>query len=233
MYSLIQNYKYYKQTNLNPSNEVVFQIQQAFASLDRVYIQNSQDGANANTIEKIEGYNILSGLHNVYKQPILPGDIKVIIDNENYFTQSPQTIQELMQINSNEGNLLNSLYSNSNKTFRIGDWQRFNNFLTIKLDDETSSAQSGTPSAGGNGIKIYAQSNMEIKYTLKDYSGINGLGPQNVSTLGYQQNNEDSTHWNIVDDRSKPINTFTSECFCIYTQSMKIEDGDWQIVDGN
>ena len=27
MYSLIQNYKYYKQTGLNPSNEVVFQIQ--------------------------------------------------------------------------------------------------------------------------------------------------------------------------------------------------------------
>ena len=50
MYSLIQNYKYYKQTNLNPANEVVFQIQQAFASLDRVYIQNSQDGANANSI---------------------------------------------------------------------------------------------------------------------------------------------------------------------------------------
>ena len=38
----------------------------------------------------------MSGLHNTYKQPILPGDIKVIIDNENYFTQSPQTIQELM-----------------------------------------------------------------------------------------------------------------------------------------
>ena len=28
----------------------------------------------------------MSGLHNTYKQPILPGDIKVIIDNENYFT---------------------------------------------------------------------------------------------------------------------------------------------------
>lgn len=133
-----------------------------------------------------------------------------------------------MQINSNEGNLLNSLYSNSNKTFRIGDWQRFNNFLTIKLDDETSSAQSGTPSAGGNGIKIYAQSNMEIKYTLKDYSGINGLGPQNVSTLGYQQSGDTT-----ITDTSNVINTFTSECFCIYTQSMKIEDGDWQIVDGN
>ena len=137
-----------------------------------------------------------------------------------------------MQINSNEGNLLNSLYSNSNKTFRIGDWQRFNNFLTIKLDDETSSAQSGTPSAGGNGVKIYAQSNMEIKYTLKDYRGINGLGPQNVTTLGYHQAN----HLNgidIIDETEKPIDTFTSECFCIYTQSMKIEDGDWQIVDGN
>lgn len=137
-----------------------------------------------------------------------------------------------MQINSNEGNLLNSLYSNSNKTFRIGDWQRFNNFLTIKLDDETSSAQSGTPSAGGNGIKIYAQSNMEIKYSLKDYRCVNGLGPQNVSTLGYyQKNNTDGK--TIEDDTNKPINTFTSECFCIYTQSMKIEDGDWQIVDGN
>lgn len=132
-----------------------------------------------------------------------------------------------MQINSNEGNLLNSLYSNSNKTFRIGDWQRFNNFLTIKLDDETSSAQSGTPSAGGNGIRVYAQSNMEIKYTLKDYRGINGLGPQNVSTLGFKQNTETGV------DTGDEINTFTSECFCIYTQSMKIEDGDWQIVDGN
>ena len=137
-----------------------------------------------------------------------------------------------MQINSNEGNLLNSLYSNSNKTFRIGDWQRFNNFLTIKLDDETSSAQSGTPSAGGNGIKVYAQSNMEIKYTLKDYRGVNGLGPQNVNTLGYQQKN-DTDKKTIIDDNTKEINTFTSECFCIYTQSMKIEDGDWQIVDGN
>ena len=136
-----------------------------------------------------------------------------------------------MQINSNEGNLLNSLYSNSNKTFRIGDWQRFNNFLTIKLDDETSSAQSGTPSAGGNGIKVYAQSNMEIKYTLKDYRGINGLGPQNVSTLGYQQNND--TDGKTIVDTTNEIKTFTSECFCIYTQSMKIEDGDWQIVDGN
>lgn len=137
-----------------------------------------------------------------------------------------------MQINSNEGNLLNSLYSNSNKTFRIGDWQRFNNFLTIKLDDETSSAQSGTPSAGGNGIKIYAQSNMEIKYTLKDFRGVNGLGPQNVSILGCQQGN-DSDGKTIVDITNNKITTFTSECFCIYTQSMKIEDGDWQIVDGN
>lgn len=127
-----------------------------------------------------------------------------------------------MQINSNEGNLLNSLYSNSNKTFRIGDWQRFNNFLTIKLDDETSSAQSGTPSAGGNGIRVYAQSNMEIKYTLKDYRGINGLGPQNVSTLGFKQSGDTN-----ITDTTDEINTFTSECFCIYTQSMKIEDGDW------
>ena len=104
--------------------------------------------------------------------------------------------------------------------------------MTIKLDDETSSAQSGTPSAGGNGIKVYAQSNMEIKYTLKDYRGINGLGPQNVSTLGYQQKNDTDGN-TIIDDTSKEIKTFTSECFCIYTQSMKIEDGDWQIVDGN
>lgn len=133
-----------------------------------------------------------------------------------------------MQINSNEGNLLNSLYSNSNKTFRIGDWQRFNNFLTIKLDDETSSAQSGTPSAGGNGIKVNAQSNMEIRFTLKNYNGINGLGPQSVSTLGYYQNPADNTY-----NTSKAINEFSSECFCIYTQSMKIENGDWQIVDGN
>lgn len=132
-----------------------------------------------------------------------------------------------MQINSNEGNLLNSLYSNSNKTFRIGDWQRFNNFLTIKLDDETSSAQSGTPSAGGNGIRVYAQSNMEIKYTLKDYRGINGLGPQNINTLGFKQDIQTGA------DTTDEIKTFTSECFCIYTQSMKIEDGDWQIVDGN
>lgn len=96
MYGLIENYKYYRQTNLKPENEVVFQIQQAFASLDRIYIQNSQSGANANTTEKIAGYNILNGLHNTYHPPILPGDIKVIIDNENYFTNSPQTIQELM-----------------------------------------------------------------------------------------------------------------------------------------
>lgn len=156
MYGLIENYKYYRQTNLKPENEVVFQIQQAFASLDRIYIQNSQSGANANATEKTAGYNILSGLHNTYHPPILPGDIKVIIDNENYFTNSPQTIQELMQIITNEGNLMNSLYSNSNKTLRIGDWQRFNNFLTIKLDDETSSSQSGSPSAGGNGIKVNA-----------------------------------------------------------------------------
>ena len=89
MYSLIQNYKYYKQTGLNPSNEVVFQIQQAFQSLDRVYIQNYQSGANANTTEKIAGYNLLNGLHNTYKQPILPGDIKVIIDNENDINAVP------------------------------------------------------------------------------------------------------------------------------------------------
>ena len=132
-----------------------------------------------------------------------------------------------MQINSNEGNLLNSLYSNSNKTFRIGDWQRFNNFLTIKLDDETSSAQSGTPSAGGNGIKVNAQSNMEIRFTLNNYNGLNGLGPQPVSALGYYQNA------NNTYATSKVINEFSSECFCIYTQSMKIENGDWQIVDGN
>lgn len=133
-----------------------------------------------------------------------------------------------MQINSNEGNLLNSLYSNSNKTFRIGDWQRFNNFLTIKLDDETSSAQSGTPSAGGNGINVNAQSNMEVRYTLMNYTAINGLGPQPVNTLGYYQKPADDTY-----DTSKPISEFSSECFCIYTQSMKIENGDWQIVDGN
>ena len=72
---------------------------------------------------------------------------------------------------------------------------------------------------------------MEIKYTLKDYRGINGLGPQNVSTLGYQQKND--TDNKTIIDTSNEINTFTSECFCIYTQSMKIEDGDWQIVDGN
>lgn len=80
---------------------------------------------------------------------------------------------------------MNSLYSNSNKTLRIGDWQRFNNYLSIKLDDETSSSQSGSPSAGGNGIKVNAQSNMEIRYTLKDFTGLNGNGPINVTNLGY------------------------------------------------
>ena len=92
MYSLIQNYKYYKHTGIDPADEVVFQIQQAFKSLDRIYIQNYQSGANANATEKIAGYNLLNGLHNTYKMPILPGNIKVIIDNENYFTQSPYTI---------------------------------------------------------------------------------------------------------------------------------------------
>ena len=82
---------------------------------------------------------------------------------------------------------MNSLYSNSNKTLRIGYLQIFNNFLTIKLDYDTSSAQSGSPSAGGNGIKVNAQSNMEVRYTLKDFSGINGKEPSNVTTLGYYE----------------------------------------------
>lgn len=127
---------------------------------------------------------------------------------------------------------MNSLYSNSNKTLRIGDWQRFNNFLTIKLDDETSSAQSGSPSAGGNGIKVNAQSNMEVRYTLKDFSGINGKEPSNVTTLGYQEKTATAAEIGTF-DTSKPIKEFTSECFCIYTQSFKIENGDWVIVDGN
>ena len=99
--------------------------------------------------------------------------------------------------------------------------------MTIKLDDETSSAQSGSPSAGGNGIKVNAQSNMEVRYTLKDFSGINGKEPSNVTTLGYYENAPGAF------ETSKPIQEFTSECFCIYTQSFKIENGDWVIVDGN
>ena len=69
---------------------------------------------------------------------------------------------------------------------------------------------------------------MEIRFTLKNYNGINGLGPQPIATLGYYQNPADNTY-----NTSKAINEFSSECFCIYTQSMKIENGDWQIVDGN
>lgn len=126
---------------------------------------------------------------------------------------------------------MNSLYSNSNKTLRIGDWQRFNNFLTIKLDDETSSSQSGSPSAGGNGIKVNAQSNMEVRYTLKDFSGINGKEPSNITTLGYYEKTAAREIGTF--DTAKPIKEFTSECFCIYTQSFKIENGDWVIVDGN
>ena len=101
--------------------------------------------------------------------------------------------------------------------------------MTIKLDDETSSSQSGSPSAGGNGIKVNAQSNMEVRYTLKDFSGINGKEPSNVTTLGYYEKPYDIG----IFETSKPIQEFTSECFCIYTQSFKIENGDWVIVDGN
>ena len=68
---------------------------------------------------------------------------------------------------------------------------------------------------------------MEVRYTLKDFSGINGKEPSNVTTLGYYENAPGDFN------TSKPIQEFTSECFCIYTQSFKIENGDWVIVDGN
>ena len=68
---------------------------------------------------------------------------------------------------------------------------------------------------------------MEVRYTLKDFSGINGKEPSNVTTLGYYESAPGTF------ESSKPIQEFTSECFCIYTQSFKIENGDWVIVDGN
>lgn len=68
---------------------------------------------------------------------------------------------------------------------------------------------------------------MEVRYTLKDFSGINGKEPSNVTTLGYYENTPGDFN------TAKPIQEFTSECFCIYTQSFKIENGDWVIVDGN
>lgn len=70
---------------------------------------------------------------------------------------------------------------------------------------------------------------MEVRYTLKDFSGINGKEPSNVTTLGYYENSPAIGTF----ETSKPIQEFTSECFCIYTQSFKIENGDWVIVDGN
>ena len=68
---------------------------------------------------------------------------------------------------------------------------------------------------------------MEVRYTLKDFSGINGKEPSNVSILGYNESAPGTF------EPTKPIQEFTSECFCIYTQSFKIENGDWVIVDGN
>ena len=68
---------------------------------------------------------------------------------------------------------------------------------------------------------------MEVRYTLKDFSGINGKEPSNVSILGYNESAPGTF------ESTKPIQEFTSECFCIYTQSFKIENGDWVIVDGN
>lgn len=73
---------------------------------------------------------------------------------------------------------------------------------------------------------------MEVRYTLKDFSGINGKEPSNVTTLGYQEKTAAAAEIGTF-DTSKPIQEFTSECFCIYTQSFKIENGDWVIVDGN
>lgn len=72
---------------------------------------------------------------------------------------------------------------------------------------------------------------MEVRYTLKDFSGINGKEPSNVTTLGYQEKTAAAEIGTF--DTAKPIQEFTSECFCIYTQSFKIENGDWVIVDGN
>ena len=68
---------------------------------------------------------------------------------------------------------------------------------------------------------------MEVRYTLKDFSGIDGKEPSNVSILGYNESAPGTF------ESTKPIQEFTSECFCIYTQSFKIENGDWVIVDGN
>ena len=70
---------------------------------------------------------------------------------------------------------------------------------------------------------------MEVRYTLKDFSGINGKEPSNVTTLGYYEKPDEIGTF----ESTKPIQEFTSECFCIYTQSFKIENGDWVIVDGN
>ena len=68
---------------------------------------------------------------------------------------------------------------------------------------------------------------MEVTHTLKDFSGINGKELSNVSILGYNESAPGTF------ESTKPIQEFTSECFCIYTQSFKIENGDWVIVDGN
>ena len=70
---------------------------------------------------------------------------------------------------------------------------------------------------------------MEVRYTLKDFSGIDGKEPSNVSILGYYEKPDAIGTF----ESTKPIQEFTSECFCIYTQSFKIENGDWVIVDGN
>ena len=70
---------------------------------------------------------------------------------------------------------------------------------------------------------------MEVRYTLKDFTGLNGTEPSNVNILGYYEKPDTIGTF----DTSKPIQEFTSECFCIYTHSFKIENGDWTIVDGN
>ena len=54
---------------------------------------------------------------------------------------------------------------------------------------------------------------MEVRYTLKDYTCLNGRDPSNVNVLGYYEKPDAMGTF----DAEKPIEEFTSECFCIYT----------------
>ena len=57
------------------------------------------------------------------------------------------------------------------------------------------------------------------------------LDPETINK--YDDSNELYKCGILFNEPTKPIQEFTSECFCIYTQSFKIENGDWVIVDGN